>query len=179
MFPVFDGHNDILLRLYNAPEKREQIWLTGEGKGHLDLPRMKQGGFAGGFFAIYIPSPHDDDGIDYQQLMENPPFLLPLPALISASEALPVAWSMANQFLWMERASAGAFKLVKSVAEIRANIAAGVISRHPAHGRGRGHRPRPRRAACLPRHGPTLHRPSLVTAHGLWSWRALRLPIDP
>ena len=46
MFPVFDGHNDILLRLYNAPEKREQIWLTGEGKGHLDLPRMKQGGFA-------------------------------------------------------------------------------------------------------------------------------------
>ncbi|NBZ88304.1 dipeptidase [Stagnihabitans tardus] len=128
MFPVFDGHNDILLRLYNAPEKREAIWLTGEGKGHLDLPRMKKGGFAGGFFAIYIPSPHDDDGIDYQQLMENPPFLLPLPALIPASEALPVAWAMANHFLWMERASAGAFKLVRSVAEIRANMAQGVIS---------------------------------------------------
>ena len=31
--------------------------LTGEGKGHLDLPRMKAGGFAGGFFAIYLPSP--------------------------------------------------------------------------------------------------------------------------
>ena len=57
LLPVFDGHNDILLRLLNTPEKRTEIWLTGEGKGHLDLPRMKAGGFAGGFFAIYIPSP--------------------------------------------------------------------------------------------------------------------------
>ena len=52
MFPTFDGHNDILLRLYTQPENRDSIWLAGEGKGHLDLPRMKQGGFAGGFFAI-------------------------------------------------------------------------------------------------------------------------------
>lgn len=128
MFPTFDGHNDILLRLYNAPEKRGAIWLTGEGKGHLDLPRMKQGSFVGGFFAIYIPSPHDDDGIDYNQLMESPPFRLPLPELIPASEALPTAWAMVNHFLWMERASQGRFKMVRSVAEIRANMAAGVIS---------------------------------------------------
>ena len=127
MFPVFDGHNDILLRLFNAPEKREQIWLTGEGRGHLDLPRMKQGGFAGGFFAIYIPSPHDE-GIDYMQLMQNPPFKLPLPALIPAADALPVAWAMANHFLWMVRSSGGAFAMVRSVAEIRENMAKGVIS---------------------------------------------------
>lgn len=128
MYPTFDGHNDILLRLYKAPQNREAIWLTGEGKGHLDLPRMTAGGFAAGFFAIYIPSPHEDDGIDYQQLMENPPFRLPLPALIPASEALPVAWSMANHLMWMERASEGRFQLVTSTAQIRANMAAGVIS---------------------------------------------------
>ena len=107
MFPTFDGHNDILLRLFNAPEKREAIWLTGEGKGHLDLPRMAKGGFVGGFFAIYIPSPHDDDGIDYMQLMENPPFKLPFAPLITATEALPTAMSMAGHMLWMERASEG------------------------------------------------------------------------
>lgn len=128
MFPTFDGHNDLLLRLYNAPQNREAIWLTGEGRGHLDLPRMIKGGFVGGFFAIYIPSPHDDDGIDYMQLMENPPFRLPLPALIPAAEALPVAWAMANHMLWMERASEGRFQLVTSVAQIRANMARGVIS---------------------------------------------------
>ncbi len=128
MFPTFDGHNDILLRLFNAPQNREAIWLTGEGKGHLDLPRMTKGGFAGGFFAIYIPSPHDDDGIDYLQLMENPPFTLPFAALITATEALPTAMAMAGHMLWMERASQGRFKLVTTVAQIRANMAAGVIS---------------------------------------------------
>ncbi len=128
MFPTFDGHNDILLRLFNAPQNREAIWLTGEGKGHLDLPRMKTGGFVGGFFAIYIPSPHRDDGIDYHQLMENPPYRLPLSPLISAPDALPTAWAMANHMLWMERASEGRFKLVTTAAQIRANMAAGVIS---------------------------------------------------
>ena len=128
MFPTFDGHNDILLRLYNAPQNREAIWLTGEGKGHLDLPRMKQGGFAGGFFAIYIPSPHDDDGIDYQQLMENPPFVLPLAGLIADKQALPVAMAMAGHMLWMERASGGRFRVVRSVADIRDCMARGVIA---------------------------------------------------
>lgn len=128
MFPSFDGHNDILLRLYNAPQNREKIWLTGEGKGHLDLPRMKQGGFAAGFFAIYIPSPHVNDGIDYMQLMESPPYLLPLSPLISAADALPVAMTMAGHMLWMERSSKGQFKLVRTVAEIRDCMAKGVIA---------------------------------------------------
>jgi len=128
MFPSFDGHNDILLRLYNAPQNREKIWLTGEGRGHLDLPRMKQGGFAAGFFAIYIPSPHVKDGIDYMQLMESPPYLLPLSALITAADALPVAMAMAGHMLWMERASGGQFKVVRTVAEIRDCMARGVIA---------------------------------------------------
>ena len=128
MFPTFDGHNDILLRLYNAPDKRAEIWLTGEGKGHLDLPRMKKGGFVGGFFAIYIPSPHEDDGVDYNQLMENPPYLLPLPALITDAQAVPVAMAMAGHMLWMERASDGRFKMVRSLAEIRDCMARGVIA---------------------------------------------------
>ncbi len=128
MFPTFDGHNDILLRLYNAPQNREAIWLTGEGKGHLDLPRMKKGGFAGGFFAIYIPSPHDVDGIDYNQLMENPPYRLPLADLIGDRLALPVAMAMAGHMLWMERASGGQFRVVRTAAEIRDCLATGVIA---------------------------------------------------
>ena len=128
MFPTFDGHNDILLRLYKAPEHREAIWLTGEGRGHLDLPRMKRGGFAAGFFAIYIPSPHEDDGIDYVQLMENPPYLLPLPDLIGDSQALPVAMAMAGHMLWMERSSGGQFKMVRTVADIRDCMARGVVA---------------------------------------------------
>ncbi|MDP4891757.1 dipeptidase [Cypionkella sp.] len=128
MFPTFDGHNDILLRLHNAPHNREAIWLTGEGKGHLDLPRMRQGGFAAGFFAIYIPSPIAHDAPDYMAAMENPPFTLPLPALIEPATALPIAMDMAAQLLWMERASNGGFKICRSTAEISACLAQGVIA---------------------------------------------------
>ena len=128
MFPTFDGHNDILLRLYKAPENREAIWLIGEGKGHLDLPRMVKGGFSAGFFAIYIPSPRSDADTDYNQLMENPPFRLPLPDLIGDGAALPVAMAMAGHMLWMERSSGGRFRMVRTVAEIRDCMAKGVIA---------------------------------------------------
>ena len=84
MIPVFDGHNDFLLRLLRDPARREAIWLTGEGKGHLDLPRMKAGVFVGGFFAVYIPSPEVEGAPDTEAIMDAPPYDLPLPALRAA-----------------------------------------------------------------------------------------------
>ena len=128
MFPVFDGHNDILLRLQTHPENRQAIWVTGEGQGHLDLPRMKKGGFVGGFFAIYIPSPVAHDAPDYMEAMENPPFALPLASLIDAPTALPTAFSMAAHLLWMERVSNGGFKVCRTLAEIKHCLASGVIA---------------------------------------------------
>ncbi|MDT8857929.1 dipeptidase [Paracoccaceae bacterium Fryx2] len=126
--PVFDGHNDFLLRLLRNPENRDRIWLTGEGDGHLDLPRMQRAGFAGGFFAIYIPSPMADDAPDFEAMMDAPPYDLPLPALIGADAAQLVALAMAAHLLWMERAAKGAFKICRTAAEVRDCVAKGVIS---------------------------------------------------
>jgi membrane dipeptidase len=128
MIPVFDGHNDILYRMLDAPGNREAIFLTGEGKGHLDLPRMRAGGFAGGFFAIYIPSPVAHDAPDYQAQMERTPFALPLPALIPCADAIGTAATLASHLLWMERASAGALKICRTAAEVRACLADGTIA---------------------------------------------------
>jgi hypothetical protein len=79
LIPVFDGHNDFLLRLLKNPAERDAIWTMGDGTGHLDLPRMRKGGFAGGMFAIYIPSPHDDPAGALDADMDTPPYDLPLP----------------------------------------------------------------------------------------------------
>ena len=55
--PIFDGHNDVLLRLYRrSGTDAPRAFLEGEAKGHLDLPMAQQGGFAGGLFAIFVPS---------------------------------------------------------------------------------------------------------------------------
>lgn len=128
MIPVFDGHNDILLRLLLAPENREAIWLHGEGKGHLDLPRMKAGGFAGGFFAIYLPSPVAHNAASYMAAMETPPYSLPLPDLITAAEGIGAGFREAALLLWMERASNGQFKICRRASEVRDCLSKGVIS---------------------------------------------------
>ena len=126
MIPIFDGHNDFLLRLVNDPANREQIWHKGNGKGHMDLPRIKAGGFAGGFFAVYIPSPSAGDGIDYEKLMDAPPFDLPLPDLIGAKASQPFAMAMVGQLLWLERT--GTLKICRSLADIRDSMARGIVA---------------------------------------------------
>ncbi|WP_062762831.1 dipeptidase [Falsirhodobacter sp. alg1] len=127
LIPVFDGHNDFLLRLYFGPDQREKTWLQGGTQGHLDLPRMKRGGFAGGLFAIYVPSPRrDKTGVD--GIMNNPPYDMPLPAPIPATAAQPVALAMAGHLMWMERSSDGAFRLVRSAREIEQAMDDGVIA---------------------------------------------------
>ena len=126
--PVFDGHNDLLLRLQMAPRNRAAIWSGTEGGGHLDLARMRAGGFAAGFFAVYIPSPSVPGAPDYDAMMDNPPYEVELPAAIPLGVAQPVALSMIGHLMWMERESAGGFRLVRSVAEIEAARAAGAIA---------------------------------------------------
>jgi len=123
---IFDGHNDFLLRLLRAPGQRDKIWLTGEDKGHLDLPRMKAGGMIGGFFAVYIPSPPEPAMIDMDRAMENPPYDLPLPAPVPLSAAQPVAAAMIGHLMWMERT--GTLTICRSAADLRATVAAGRIA---------------------------------------------------
>ncbi|MGQ0565352.1 MAG: dipeptidase [Gemmobacter sp.] len=126
--PVFDGHNDLLLRLWTAPDRRRAIWLGEVGGGHLDLPRMQRGGFAGGLFAIYVPSSDMGDLTQFHARMDAPPYAVPLPAPVPMEQAQPVALAMAGHLLAMARDSGGAFVLCRSVAEIRAAMAAGRIA---------------------------------------------------
>ena len=53
--PIFDGHNDTLVRLYLSARDESRTFLERSDHGHLDLPRAREGGFVGGFFAIASP----------------------------------------------------------------------------------------------------------------------------
>lgn len=64
MLAVFDGHNDALTR-----EDHARL-VSGRSGGHLDLPRMREGGVRGAIFAVFSPSAHEnwdpvprDDGV--------------------------------------------------------------------------------------------------------------------
>ncbi len=128
MHPVFDGHNDILYRIQQGHSPRDQLWLTGNGQGHLDLPRMRASGFAGGLFAIYVPSPQGQGAPDMLSLMDAPPYDLPLPPPIPMAVAQITALQMAGNLHWMARSSGGIFRLCHTVSDIRTAMADGVIA---------------------------------------------------
>jgi membrane dipeptidase len=57
---VFDGHNDTLLNLHLPDRGEGRSFFERSEQGHIDLPRAREGGFGGGFFACYAPNPEDD-----------------------------------------------------------------------------------------------------------------------
>ena len=50
---IFDGHNDTVLSMM----KTGRSFFERSETGHIDLPRAREGGLGGGFFAVYIPDP--------------------------------------------------------------------------------------------------------------------------
>ncbi|WP_373506017.1 dipeptidase [Aestuariivirga sp.] len=123
MVPVFDGHNDVLLRLWlKKAGDPVEAFVKGDGEGHLDLPRMIKGDFAGGFFAIFVPSPEDKDWTDDEEA--NPP-----PAnQVAQLAALATTIGMASLLFRIEQASGDKFKVCRTAAEIRTAIAAGQVA---------------------------------------------------
>jgi membrane dipeptidase len=113
---IFDGHNDVLLKLFRAggPEAINQF-ASGQ-HGQIDLPRAQKGGFGGGFFAIYVPSHDEDDGHDSE--MQKPQYDLPLPPAIPMQEALPVVMQQASILHRMQ--AQGHVRICLSTDDIRA-----------------------------------------------------------
>jgi membrane dipeptidase len=81
---IFDGHNDALTR------EDADRFATGRDGGHLDLPRARAGGLAGGIFALFTPTPGHED------------HLAPA-APIGAEVAAPDATRAAGRLLALER----------------------------------------------------------------------------
>jgi len=110
---IFDGHNDVLTRLWKkSPGQAHQLFLNGDGEGHLDLPRMQQGGMCGGFFALWIPNEEDLDV--HFDAMQGDSYDLPLPPPVAQSDALQVALAQAAILIRIERESTGRVKICRT-----------------------------------------------------------------
>jgi membrane dipeptidase len=86
MLPVFDGHNDALTREDHAN------LASGREGGHLDLPRMREGGMRGGIFAVFTPSSDEDAGSRrFGGATYREPLAKPVPHEIAAGHATAAA----------------------------------------------------------------------------------------
>ena len=116
---VFDGHNDALT------SKDHARLASGREGGHLDLPRMREGGMRGGIFALFTSSPGDegpapighgfgaDGGTYVEALAESVPhevaaadatavagrlFALERAGEVTVARSIGPVWSRANAF---------------------------------------------------------------------------------
>ena len=115
VFPVvFDGHNDVLLRLGGTDGGGPDAFFERGEEGHLDLPRAREGGFGGGFFAVWIPSPKE-------QSSEAAPGRVPsaLPPALDGAYALRYSMAATAMLFRIEDRSDGKFRIVGTVAELQ------------------------------------------------------------
>ncbi len=120
---MLDGHNDVLLRLWHAGGKAAaRGFLEGRG-GHVDLPRARAGGFAGGFFALYAPSPEEEDEEEMMRAMRRPRYELPLPPELEQGTALKTILGELTILLHLEEL--GALKICRDISDLRACLGSG------------------------------------------------------
>jgi membrane dipeptidase len=126
--PVFDGHNDTLLDL---PLTGRSFFERSE-QGHIDLPRAREGGLGGGFFAVFIrdpevaaerPAPDPDAAADTTAVAARSssryadPSNLPPPMTLEYAQR--EAMRAVARLFRIEADAAGAAKVVRSAAELR------------------------------------------------------------
>lgn len=110
MQKFFDGHNDVLFSLLMDNNKNPvNAFIKGRKNGHIDLPRLKEANFAGGFFAIYVSS-KEDKSFRYEK-MQNAEYHLPLPKKINQKFALQTVLKTMSLLLKLEEKSKGAIKI--------------------------------------------------------------------
>lgn len=117
MIPVFDGHNDTLLSLYMKSRGENVGFFDRSDKGHIDYPRAIEGGFAGGFFAIYSYS--EAYTPDSKPIKTKDGFESPLSPPRDRIGALQDTLAMAALLFRIERESAGKFKVVRTAGELK------------------------------------------------------------
>ncbi len=124
MQPVFDGHNDVLMRLWETAGKRGDPiaeFRDGIATGHIDGPRAHAGGLVGGLCAIFVPSKQGP-----RPTFEKGTYASPLAEPIDQPAALAVAVAMAGIAHRLDRE--GVWRLCTSTAAIRGAIGDGVFA---------------------------------------------------
>jgi membrane dipeptidase len=129
LIPVFDGHNDFLLRL----PKRQRSFFEPGNEGHIDLPRARAGGLAGGFCAVWVPfdlptgqdaGPEDDARASFVAFGDESR-MPPTPELAESQRAALA--TMARLFR-LEADSHGQLKVVTTAAQLERCIGEGIFA---------------------------------------------------
>lgn len=123
---VFDGHNDWLLRMREQCDSPQSFFDRLQGY-HLDFPRIRESGLAGGFFAMFTPASFDPND-ELAEPADNASNDFPLPAPIERQWAADNVFALVRAAQCIEALSEGQVRIVRNVLGLDAAFAEGVFS---------------------------------------------------
>ena len=117
--PILIGHNDTLLNLYLHERGEGRTFFTRSDKGHIDLPRAREGGLGGGFFAIFVPPDPTTQALRRDKpIMTSTGYEMPLASAIEQSYAQQTTMAMIANLYRLEAESDGQIKVVRTIDEL-------------------------------------------------------------
>ncbi len=122
-YPVFDGHNDTLLNLFLPERGQGRSFFERSDIGHIDLPRAREGGLIGGFFAMFTPvqtAPGAGDPIAASLAAKQQP--------VDREAARDATLGMMAVLSRLVRASDGAVRVVRNAEALQASIDEGSMA---------------------------------------------------
>jgi membrane dipeptidase len=127
--PVFDGHNDVVLRLL----AKGQSFFDRNPDGHIDLPRAREGGLGGGFCALSVPGAHGEAlSGDLAEMVKkaleghaDDAHMPPPPTLADSLETIMEQMACLFQ---VEAGSAGQVKIVRTAGELASCLENGIFA---------------------------------------------------
>lgn len=125
--PLLIGHNDTLLSLALSKQGQGRSFFERSEQGDIDLPRAREAGLAGGFFAVFVPQEAQERRSTPPKPEPRKPGELRQPPGIGHAYALRVTMGMAADLFRLEAASAGEVKVVRTVGELAACLQTGVL----------------------------------------------------
>jgi len=131
--PVLDGHNDTLLHLAIKEPRSEETFFTGRD-GHIDFGKAKAGGLAGGFFAMFVPTPGWKKEVLWREMGKkghpkvSKGWDVPLARRVTQGPAMNAVMTMMATAFRMEAISEGSFKVVRSHKQLAAAMDKGILA---------------------------------------------------
>jgi membrane dipeptidase len=130
---IFDGHNDVLSRLLEVERGEHSTGPMGDGRpprgffergdqGHIDLPRADEGGFAGGFFSVFVSADAQAAPPAGPRLGEVDGREVKMPRQLELGYAQRTALAELGILHRLERDSSGRLRVVRTVDEVRACV---------------------------------------------------------
>jgi membrane dipeptidase len=149
--PIFDGHNDVLLRLHRRDgAEAATAFLKGEEKGQLDLAKARRGGFAGGLFAIFVPPTQRKNAVSGEAASPGTGSTgntsstgpggdgssavgvdigsVAAPPEVDVADAQRVVFAMVSLLYRIERQSRGRVRVCRTVGDIKACLHDGALA---------------------------------------------------